>query len=213
MSFDRKKEFNKDNQWGNWGEGLMIDFLPTVFKTTDKFISYWYNSSDMSKNVRQMKKWDLRFGVYKTTDRINYIDRFEVEVKTDGYDKNTGNLVFEKSCGGKKSGVFATEAKYFVYFLPLFNKDNIYLIQSEKLVNLLGNYNTHIVSGGDTGSNTMMYKISKDEFNEEFIKAGGKILTWNEYIIPERFEKQKFTESNITYTGEIKDYPDPFDFK
>jgi len=106
MKFDRSKEFTKDNDWGTWGEGIMINFIQEHFKRDDKFVSYWYNSSDLTNKKSQMKKWDLRFGCYKTNDRINYYDKFEVEVKTDGYSINTGNLVFEESCGGKKSGVF-----------------------------------------------------------------------------------------------------------
>lgn len=211
--FDRSKEFRKDNEWGTWGEGVMINFIQEHFKNDDKFVSYWYNSSDISNKKSQMKKWDLRFGCYTKLNRINYYDKFEVEVKTDGYGFDTGNLVFEKSCGGKKSGVFATEAKYFVYFLPLFNSNNIYIIKSEKLITLLGEFNTHIVSGGDSGSNTMMYKISKDEFDTKFIEIGGKIVTYSNYIIPSHFEKKKFESRNITYSSdEIKDYGDPFDF-
>lgn len=213
MNFNRNKQFKKDNEWGTWGEGIMINFIQKVFKKEDKFVSYWYNSSDLSKSIRQMKKWDLRFGVYNNNDRINYIDKFEVEIKTDGYEKNTGNLIFEKSSGGKKSGVFATEAKYFIYFLPLFDTNNIYLIKSKDLIELLGQFDTHIVSGGDWGSNTMMYKIPRGEFDQKFITAGGKIVTYSEYIIPDKFEKQKFIESKTTYTGEMKSYEDPFDFR
>ena len=210
--FDRSKEFKKDNDWGIWGEGVMINFIEELFKTDDKFVSYWLSSSDLTNKPSQMKKWDLRFGCYTNQDRINYYDRFEVEVKTDGYGIDTGNLVFEKSCGGRKSGVFATEAKYFVYFLPLFSSDNIYIIKSEKLVSLLSEFNTHIVSGGDKGSNTMMYKVSRNDFNDRFKEFGGKILTYSKYSIPVQFEKVKFEENKTVYYGENIKYEDPFDF-
>jgi len=102
------------------------------------------------------------------------------------------------------------EAKYFVYFLPLFSSDNIYIIQSDKLISLLGEFNTHIVSGGDQGSNTMMYKINRSEFNNRFIKMGGKIITYSNYNIPNRFEKQQFKENKVVYVAEdIKKYEDP----
>lgn len=214
QGFDRKKEFTKDNDWGNWGEGVMINFIEQLFKRGDKFVAYWYSSSDTSKKVSKMKKWDLRFGCYTNQDRINYYDKFEIEVKTDGYSIDTGNLIFEKSCGGKKSGVFATEAKYFVYFLPLFNTDNIYIIKSDKLIELLNEFNTHIVSGGDYGSNTMMYKVSRVDFNDRFKEFGGKILTYNNYSIPMRFEKSQF-ENKIVYSGDniSKIDDDPFNFE
>jgi hypothetical protein len=54
-----------------------------------------------------------------------------------------------------------------------------------------------------------MYKIRRDEFNEEFKKAGGKILTTNDYIIPSEFEKNKFINKSTTYYSDnIKKYDD-----
>lgn len=211
-TFNRTKEFNKDLDYGQWGEGVMIRFIESFFQTKERFVSYWYSNEHTNK--AKLKEWDLKFGTYLYTDRINYTGQFEVEVKTDMYETNTGNLIFEKSSGNKKSGVFATKAKYFIYFLPLFNKDNIYIIQSYKLVELLSKFNTHIVSGGDFGSNTMMYRVSRVEFDDEFKKVGGKIITFEDYIIPERFNKQTFKENKTTYKSDsLKDYEDPFDFK
>jgi hypothetical protein len=135
--FNRTEEFNKDNKWGTWGEGVMIKYIQDTFKTKDKFVSYWYSSGDFTKSKTVMKSYDLRFGTYLNTDRINYVSHFDVEVKCDGYDTNTGNLVFEKSSNKKKSGVFATKSKYFIYFLPLFTTDNLYIIQPNKLIELL----------------------------------------------------------------------------
>jgi len=211
--FNRSKEFEKDLQYGNWGEGVMIRFIESFFQTRDNHLSYWYSIDDVQKDKRKLKEWDLRFGIYNKTDRINYTDKVDFEVKTDMYEINTGNLIFEKSSGGKKSGVFATKAKYFIYFLPLFNEHNIYVIKSEKLIELLNNFNTHIVSGGDFLSNTMMYKISRVEFDEKFKEAGGKIITYNDYTIPERFNKEQFKENITTYSSEsLKQYEDPFKF-
>jgi hypothetical protein len=215
MTFNRNKEFKKDIKWGKWGEGVMIPFLEEVFKFKDKYISYWYSSDDLTKNVKDLKKWDLRYGVYEIGDRINWIKKIEFEVKTDGYGFDTGNLVFEKSSGRKKSGVFASEATYFVYFLPLFDTNNVYIIQSEKLIKLLEEFgDNYVVSGGDYGSNTFMYKISKLEFNDKFIEAGGKILTCFNYKIPDEFNKQKFNKNTIIYSGggDQKNYEDPFYF-
>ena len=210
--FNRTEEFNKDNKWGSFGEGVMIKYIQDTFKTKDKFVSYWYSSGDFTKSKTVMKSYDLRFGTYLNTDRINYVSHFDVEVKCDGYDTNTGNLVFEKSSNKKKSGVFATKAKYFIYFLPLFTTDNLYIIQPNKLIELLNEFPEHIISGGDIGSNTFMYKISREDFNDKFVEAGGKIVTFNDYVIPSEFNKTQFTTTNkYVYHGEMKKYENPLD--
>jgi hypothetical protein len=207
----RSEQVDKDLTFGKWGELTIIPFLQDLFKVGTKSISYWYSSEHIYKNKSDLKKWDLRFGVYDTTyfGGKDYIDKIEFEIKTDKYREDTGNLVFEKSCGGKKSGVFATEAKYFVYWMPLFKEDNFYIIKTEKLRDLLGEFNTHIISGGDKGSNTMMYRVSKAEFNDVFKSRGGKILTISDYTIPEEFQLERFEEKKYIYTSdELKKYDD-----
>ncbi len=72
MTFNRNKEFKKDIKWGKWGEGVMIPFLEEVFKFKDKYISYWYSSDDLTKNVKDLKKWDLRYGVYENNRRMRF---------------------------------------------------------------------------------------------------------------------------------------------
>ena len=212
-SFNRTAEFKKDNEWGNWGEGQLIKYIQDNFKTKDKFTSYWYSSGDFSKSKAVMKSYDLRFGTYLNTDRINYVNHFDVEVKTDGFEINTGNLVFEKSSGNRKSGVFTTKAKYFIYFLPLFTTDNLYIIQPEKLIKLLNEFPEHIISGGDYGSNTLMYKIHRDDFNDKFIEAGGKLVTFTDYTIPSKFNKKQFTDTKkyVYYGDTMKKYENPLD--
>lgn len=213
MKFDRNKEFKKDLKWGKFGEGVIINFIEEHFKNKESFVSYWYSSDDIYKSKSKLKLWDLRFGCYKYKDRINFYDKFEVEIKTDGYEKNTGNLIFEKSSNKKKSGVFDTQAKYFIYFLPLFKENNIYVIKSERLKELLKTFNEHIVEGGDYGSKTFMYKIPTQEFQDEFKKYSGRIYSWNKYDIPETFKKVQFNNKITTYYGdELKQYKDPFDF-
>jgi len=208
MTFNRTKEFEKDNEWGKFGEEIIAMFIQKTFKSKNKTISYWFSND--AKNKLSLKLWDLRFGVYENGS-LEAKETFEVEVKTDGYTTNTGNLVFEKSCGKKPSGVFVTTSRYFVYFMPLFKENNVYIIRSEKLKKLLtDNFNDCIVYGGDEGSNTAMYKISKNDFNDKFIKAGGKIVTYNDYKIPEKFNKQQFNKNNkYTYfSDKIEKYND-----
>lgn len=209
--FNRNEEFVKDNEFGNWGEGITIKFIEYLFRKEDRFVSYWYSSSDISKKISKLKKWDLRFGCYTDLDRVNYYDKFDVEVKTDGFVIKNDNLIFEKSCNGKKSGVFSTESKYFVYFLPLYTKDNFYIIPSIKLIEILKDFNTHIISGGDYNSNTLMYKINRSEFDEVFKSNGGKIITYNNYEIPDRFNKTRFKENLVYISDTMSSYENPLD--
>lgn len=216
-NFNRKKQFNSDLEWGKWGEQTIIPFIEQTFKQKEKSVSYWYSSDDVTKNKKELKEWDLRFGVYDKTymNGIDFIGKLEFEIKTDKYPTNTGNLIFEKSCNRKPSGVFATKAKFFIYFLPLFKQDNIYLIKSEKLRTLLEKYPNDIVSGGDYGSNTMMYKISRNDFDIEFKKAGGIISSWTNYTIPEQFNIKEFNQNHDVYYSDkwTLDDEDPFDFE
>jgi hypothetical protein len=46
-------------------------------------------------------------------------------------------IYFEKSCSKKVSGVFATEANYFIYILPRYKENNFYIVKPEKLIELL----------------------------------------------------------------------------
>lgn len=214
-NFNRKKQFNSDLRWGKWGESTIIPFITKTFLKGTKSVSYWYSSDDITSNKKTLKEWDLRFGVYDSeVSRIEFVDKIEFEIKTDKYGVNTGNLIFEKSCNRKPSGVFATKAKWFIYFLPLFKQDNIYLIKSENLRNLLKNYNNDLTSGGDYGSNTMMYKIPRIDFDKQFKSAGGTIHTWNDYTIPEEFNLNLFKQNNDVYHSDrwTLDDEDPFDF-
>lgn len=214
QNFNRTKQFNSDLEWGNFGEQTLIPFIEKYFNRGDKFISYWYNSSDITKNKKVLKEWDLRFGTYDKNyfNGKDFTGKIEFEIKTDKYPINTGNLIFEKSCGRKQSGVFATKANYFLYFLPLFKQNNIYLIKSEALRVLLKKYDWCITSGGDYGSNTMMYKIPREDFDKEFIEAGGRIETFNDYTIPEWFNVKEFKENKYIYkSDEFKKYENPLD--
>lgn len=215
-NFNRKKQFNSDLKWGKWGEMTIIPFIESTFVKGSKFVSYWFSSDDITTKKNILKEWDLRFGVYDKDhmNGIDFIDKIEFEIKTDKYGIDTGNLIFEKSCNRKPSGVFATKAKWFIYFLPLFKQDNIYLIKSENLRNLLKNYNNDLTSGGDYGSNTMMYKISRIDFDKQFKMAGGTIHTFNNYTIPEEFNLNLFEQNNDVYHSDkwTLDDEDPFDF-
>lgn len=217
--FDRNKEFKKDLEFGAWGEDTMIKFIMSYFPKgyPNGDFQFVGTSNGLSKKI--MKEWDLRFGVYSKVDKLQPANYIYFEIKTDGYESDTGNLIFEKSSAGRKSGVYGTTANYFIYFLPLFTKDNVYIMNSKKLIALLESFdkNNYLITGGDTGVITFMYKISKDEFDEPFLKAGGRIITYTDYIIPDKFDKSLFSDKGMTiyYGGDVpnkNDDKDIFDF-
>lgn len=216
--FDRRKEFKKDLEFGAWGENEMINFIMSYFPKNYPDGDFQFIGTSNGLNKKVMKEWDLRFGIYSKTDKLKSAINIYFEIKTDGYETKTNNLIFEKSSNNKKSGVFGTTAHFFIYFLPLYNERNIYIIKPKKLIELLeSNFMTHIVSGGDLGSNTFMYKINRDDLDELFIKAGGRIETYSNYIIPAMFDKSAFNDKGMTiyYGGEIPNKNDDkgiFDF-
>jgi|TARA_Y100000034_G_scaffold118690_1_gene159611 hypothetical protein len=60
------------------------------------------------------------------------------EVKTDLYEKDyskgTGNLVLEYECRGKRSGIQTSEADYYMWYLPLLDRDQIWMAPMENLL-------------------------------------------------------------------------------
>ena len=70
------------------------------------------------------------------------IDLITYEVKTDLWEKDwdkggSGNMAIEYKCRGKPSGIAVTKAKYFVYYLVNVSDKQIWLIETEKLQDLL----------------------------------------------------------------------------
>jgi hypothetical protein len=62
-------------------------------------------------------------------------------------------IYFLKSCSKKVSGLFATEANYFIYILPRYKENNFYIVKPEKLIELLNEKFPSCISygGGDGG--------------------------------------------------------------
>ena len=186
---DRSEQFYLDLKFGKYAEAAMKDWI-IDFVSKEKKISYLCNSDDefghLPKDERKirLKEYDLKFDIEGT--------QVLFEVKADKYD-NSGNLIFEYKDNGKSSGVFVTKSDYFVYFFPRFFKNNVYIIKSEKLLELLSEprWKHYLNYGGDLGT-TANFKIAKDEFNDEFIKAGGLIKTVENVSIPSEFNLTRF---------------------
>ena len=93
------------------------------------------------------------------------------EIKTDVYctpKRDTGNMFVEFECRGKQSGIFVSEAKWFVTFYKALNE--IWYIKTIDLLNLIKNETFRTTEqSGDYGSNTKGYLIPRNKFKEHFI--------------------------------------------
>ena len=186
----QSQQFYLDLKFGKYAEAIMKDWIIDFF-SKKKPTSYLYNSDDEFGHLPEgerrirLKEYDLKFDIGGKEVLF--------EVKADKYE-NTGNLVFEHTHNGKPSGVFVTKAEYFVYFFPRFIENNVYIIKSEKLKKLLLPNEEriwHTNHGGDQGK-TVNYLISKCDFNDEFIMAGGLIKTVENVSIPAEFGLTRF---------------------
>jgi hypothetical protein len=64
-------------------------------------------------------------------------DLIKVEVKTDIYPVDTGNMLIEKQNRGKNSGIMTTEADYWAYLYPYHPAQNLWLIKTTELKKLI----------------------------------------------------------------------------
>lgn len=194
---ERKEQFKKDLNFGSWGEEILMPWIRDYFNRKDFHLSYWWNSEKEADELKlvgvkrqlKLKEYDLKFGYYPSTTPKYPTKYVTFEIKTDKYE-DTGNVCFERSDNGKKSGVFSTKSDYFIYFFPRYRENNLYIIKSEKLRGLLEMYNNYITYGGDLGK-TANYIIRKEDFNDNFKKAGGRIETFTP-TIPEKYNLKTF---------------------
>lgn len=115
-----------------------------------------YNILEFNKTI----EWDIKIekdGFIKT-----------VEIKTDRYEyftgKITNNIFLEQKCNGRKSGLLASTADYFIYFFP--DYELAYLIKMSDCRELL-HYGTRRSLSGDKGKVTGV-TINRFEFSDRF---------------------------------------------
>ena len=100
-----------------------------------------------------VKVYDITF----TMDGVVYT----MEIKSDFYTADTGNVVIEYESRGVPSGIASTTASFWSYAV-MHGKDefDLYIINTKKLRKLIadGIYYDKIF-GGDIGSGTKMYRI------------------------------------------------------
>jgi len=212
------KTFDFDLDWGNFWEADTALFIEPLFNKelnkNGQFISWTtLRSSDIYPNKKDWWRFDTLYNIY-SLDNPNPQKKVRFEIKADKYD-NTGNICIEKMCGKKLSGVFHTESEYFIYYMPRYNKDNLYICKPEKMTKFLqDNFEACLKMVGD-GSRSMSYIINKNSFDELFLEQKiGKIFTWIREI-PERFNINKFNnDGKVVYNSQKKvDYDeDPLKF-
>ena len=142
-----KYNFKEDIKTGEQGEEFIKNFL------ISKGFIFLNNNND--------NKYDLLMSFEGL--EIKY------EIKTDvllSKKNDTGNLVVEFESRNKPSGISVTESNYYVYYIPKLGE--IWNINMDKLRELIKSENFKIVSGGDKGSNTKMYLISRKKYKKHF---------------------------------------------
>jgi hypothetical protein len=203
--------FINDNEWGTYFENEMHNFIEPYFNRTllnkGKRIAWSTISISDLFPKKDWWKWDIKYNIYEM-ENIVPIKQVLFEVKADKYDM-TGNICIEKKCSNKLSGVFHTEADYFIYYMPRYSENNLYLFKPSELTKYLEEkWNNSLRYLGD-GGRSLSYIFSKSDFDNDIRELGiGKLLTW-QCDIPERFNVTKFNDKSVVYQStELKKYDD-----
>jgi hypothetical protein len=94
--------------------------------------------------------------------------KLKVEVKSDYIATRTGNIAIEYKCNGKKSGIYSSEADYYLYFV-IGEPDRVFKIPTQELI-ALAEEKGRKISGGD-GGKSRMYLIKIKEFEKWEVEA------------------------------------------
>ena len=151
-------KFTNDLKFGKEGEMKIVHHL------VKKGLKFKGTSDDVEKdNKDEFKYYDLLF--------INSQGRYvKIEVKTDNWvtsQKDSGNLVIEKSCNGKPSGISTSKSDYWVYYFANLDQDNLWMIRKADLKTLVELNSFHLASGGDN-NRTFNWLIPRYEFKHYF---------------------------------------------
>jgi len=116
-------DFKPDLRDGQQGQNVMKFFLESYFGF--KYLGQGYTSA-----------FDLRMRDEAEKRTLLY------EIKTDLYEKDyatgTGNLVLEYECRGKRSGIQKSKADYYIWYLPLLDRDQIWMASLDTLLFCIG---------------------------------------------------------------------------
>ena len=110
----------------------------------------------IARDYFKYKKCFAPRGKFKEYDFI-LDDKIKVEVKSDYIAYRTGNVVIEYMCNNIDSGINATTADYWIYFVINSNDYDVYKISTFKLKKICDKYGRKI-RGGD-GRRSCMYLL------------------------------------------------------
>jgi hypothetical protein len=97
------------------------------------------------------------------------------EVKADRLAHRTGNLVIEFQCNKKPSGLTATKADYWYYFVVDNNGNyDVYKFPVDELKELVIKENCQKINGGN-GYRSKMYVLKKDKCDKYLFKPENKL--------------------------------------
>lgn len=199
MNYDKK--FSDSLYSGRNGEKIISEWFVNTF--TDK--NRMYSLVDNSYH----KGYDLMFNEYPMRDNGRYdifpSRKIAMEVKTDFYPRRTNNMFIETSSRGKKSGINSSESDIYVYYFTnqeLYPEDNILMIKTKTLRELIKSYRNNIVSGGD--NNTSFGVLLPYEETKSFFRT----YTHHDVdVVNPTFHGN----SKIVYIGDNPNkYPNPF---
>lgn len=156
-----KAKFEQDKSFGEIGEREISNFLTyhkmiVIGPTSCLYSDNSYLFSDLIVQGKKGKQ-------------------YKVEIKTDEY-YDTGNLAIELSCNKRKSGIEKTKSDIWIYYFRNLNTDNVWIIKSDKLRELIKTGNFHVASGGD-GDGSRLALLPKNQVREHF-----KVCSWNKLI-------------------------------
>lgn len=211
------KKFEKDLDFGEHFEMASVNFITEFFNkkliVNEKKLLFLGQNNGTS--TTELKKYDLKFGIFPLTGAIEAERIITFEIKTDKYD--SANVFFEKSCSKKPSGVYATEADYFIYILPRYTEKNFYIIKPVDLINLLDKGDYHLSIGVGDGKRVNGFLINRLDFEKDFVQNKGKLLD-NKYIIPDKYNLTMLSSTstnnnkNVVTVDKIKKYDNPMDW-
>jgi hypothetical protein len=147
--------FRKDLLIGEEGENFITSFLCEKYQAE--------KLSDNKTNTH-----DVVIAFPETTHPL-WSGVKSIEIKTDVYQRDTGNMFIEYSSRGKLSGISVSKADVFLTYFKHFNE--VWAIGTKDLRRLIMNNEfRRVTNAGDAGSKTGGFLIPRMKYVEHFIR-------------------------------------------
>ncbi|MFC4477430.1 hypothetical protein [Flavobacterium chungangensis] len=183
--------YRSNKIFGDYYEAEAITYIEDLFsialQKSGRYLKFICDNK--AEDVAVLKGWDLKFGIFNNDDKL--LKTITFEIKTDK--AKTPNVFFERTCKGTDSGVFASKADYFFYWLPLYKYDNVFIIKPGDLVQLIREKQYHLSLNCGEGGRVSGHLRLKDDFVDDIKEYGGKVYSYDVYV-PEYFGLHKVNE-------------------